>query len=156
MTTRFWPFTWLCMGTVTYCISNKLIIFWFQVTLVSVSDCAKKREYVVKVYDVKEFKKLLRTRTNVLVLFMKSGLCALSERHLLYRYFWALGLFLKNWVLSVKPCERHYHSGINKYLSPRFVWEGSLERASLEYTENSSLLIRLSTLIITIYTQQRQ
>ena len=156
MTTRSWPFTWLCMGTVTYCISNKLIIFWFQITLVSVSDCAKKREYVEKVYDVKEFKKLLRTRTNVLVLFMKSGLCALSQRHLVYWYFWALGLFLKNWVLNVEPCERQYHSRINKYLSPRFVWEGSLERASLEYTENTSLLILLSTLKIIINTQHRQ
>lgn len=39
----------------------------------TLSECAKKRDYVEKVYDVKEFKKLLRTRTNVLVLFMKTG-----------------------------------------------------------------------------------
>lgn len=38
-----------------------------------VSEGAKKREYVEKVYDIKEFKKLLRTRTNVLVLFMKTS-----------------------------------------------------------------------------------
>lgn len=47
--------------------------FLFFSKLQSAVESAKKKEFVEKVYDVKEFKKLLRTRTNVLVLYMKTS-----------------------------------------------------------------------------------
>lgn len=45
----------------------------FYCRLQSVCDAAKQKGFIDKVYDVKEFKKLLRTRTNVLVIYMKTG-----------------------------------------------------------------------------------
>ena len=49
-------------------------MLWFrQVWLASVLEAVKVSPLIEKVSDHKDFKKLLRTRTNVLVLYTKTG-----------------------------------------------------------------------------------
>ncbi|KAF6038354.1 hypothetical protein EB796_003340 [Bugula neritina] len=60
----------LPMQNVLLMVGTIVLMFAF----LHVGECAKKqKEFVEKVYDVKDFKKLLRTRKNVLVVFMKTA-----------------------------------------------------------------------------------
>lgn len=49
------------------------VCIFHQVWLVSVLEAVKVSPLIEKVSDHKDFKKLLRTRTNVLVLYTKTG-----------------------------------------------------------------------------------
>lgn len=60
---------------VTNCFLLRLfnVLMCYQVWLLSALDAVKVSPLIDKVGDHKDFKKLLRTRTNVLVLYTKTG-----------------------------------------------------------------------------------
>ena len=71
---------WVFIAIVNWFISSKICIYKFPLNLqllVPYQSLAQnkknKKSLIIKVEDVKEFKKLLRTKTNLLVICVQSG-----------------------------------------------------------------------------------
>lgn len=74
LSVSFWDLFLLIFAAVLAVVSNAVCVSVFdQVWLLPMLEAAKVSPLIEKVSDHKDFKKLLRTRTNVLVLYTKTG-----------------------------------------------------------------------------------